>query len=140
LDFYNGVKLGEALPDFDAEYIGNTPPLEGKLILIDFWATWCAPCRDEFPHLNELNDRFQSQGLEVIGLTQEPKLVAQSFLPKVKIEYKVGAGGTKQLQKSLGIKALPYAVLVDKGRKIIWRGQAGSLSVADIERGLKSAA
>ena len=140
MDWYNGVKLGTALPDFDAEYIGEAPPSERRLLLIDFWATWCAPCRDEFPHLNELHAQFASQGLVVVGLTQESTSIAQAFLPRVSIKYLVGAGGTKPLQKVLGIKALPYAILVDRKGVISWRGQASSLTAAEVSQRLKSAA
>jgi len=140
MDWYNGVKLGATLPEFDTEYLGTAPSSDRKLLLIDFWATWCAPCRDEFPHLNELHARFAGQGLVVIGLTQETKSVAQSFLPKVKIDYTIGAAGTKPLQKLLGIKAIPYAILVSNENKTVWRGQARSLSANEVERRLKSAA
>ncbi|MDP1535354.1 MAG: TlpA disulfide reductase family protein [Rubrivivax sp.] len=140
MDWYNGVRLGSALPDFDAEYLDQAPATERKLLLVDFWATWCAPCREEFPHLNALNSRFSGQGLAVVGLTQESKAVAQAFLPKAGIQYSVGAGGTRPLQKALGIKALPYAILVDRGNKIVWRGQASTLSAAEVENRLKSAA
>lgn len=139
MDWYNGVKVGAALPVFDTEQLGAAPPSEWKLRLIDFWATWCAPCREEFPHLNELYARFGSQGLALIGLTQEPRSVAEAFLPKVSIAYPVGAGGTRPLQKQLGIKALPYAVLVDKGNKIVWRGQASSMSASELQRRLQGA-
>ena len=140
MDWNNGVKVGAKLPEFDAEYIGPEVPSTRKLLLIDFWATWCAPCREEFPHLNDLNARFSSQGLAVMGLTKEPKKLALSFLPKVNIEYSVGTAGTKQLQNLLGIKALPYAVLVNSEDTVVWRGQASDLSVTEVERRLKSAA
>ena len=140
IDWFNGVKLGSTLPEFDAEYINPRLLADAKLTLIDFWATWCAPCREEFPRLNAIYAKFNSQGLEVVGLTQEPRAVAEAFLPKVSLQYAVGAGGNKPLQKQLGIKALPYALLVDRSRKVIWRGQASGLSDADLEGRLKSAA
>ena len=140
MDWFNGVTLNAPLPEFDADYIGASPPDERKLLLIDFWATWCAPCRAEFPHLNQLNSQFAQDGLVVVGLTQETKAVAEAFLPKVSIKYFVGAGGDPPLQKQLGIKALPYAVLVSREGKIVWRGQARGLSAAAVAQWLKSVA
>ncbi len=140
IDWFTGVTLGQSLPEFDADYLGAEPSRENKLLLIDFWATWCAPCRNEFPHLNDLHEAFSSRGLEVVGLTKESKAVVQAFLPKVDIRYKLGAGGAKQLQTALGIKALPYAVLVGKDNKVIWRGQSSGLSAAEVQGHLRLAA
>ena len=140
VDWWNGVKLGSVLPDYDTEYIGTAPPSEFKLLLIDFWATWCAPCREEFPHLNALHARFASEGLCVVGLTQESRAVAEAFLPKVGLTYAVGAAGKRPLQKVLGIKALPYALLADRKQVIVWRGQASSLTEEEVSRRLRSAA
>ena len=140
MDWYNGVKIGAKLPEFDVEYLAEAPSSETKLMLIDFWATWCAPCRNEFPHLNSLHSQFNDRGLSVVGLTQESKATAQAFLPKVDIHYKLGAGGAKPLQKQLGIKALPYAILVNRVAIVVWRGQASSLSAAELERYFAGAA
>ncbi len=140
MDWYNGVKLGTKLPEYDAEFLGTAPTSDFKLILIDFWATWCAPCREEFPHLNQLHADFASQGLVVVGLPKESRKVAEAFLPKVQINYAIGAGGQRPLQESLGVKALPYALVADRRRTIVWRGQASSLSAEEVARLLLSAA
>lgn len=139
MDWYNGVKLGAVLPAYETEFVGAAPSADWRLMLVDFWATWCAPCRDEFPHLNDLHQRFSAQGLAVVGFTQESRSVAEAFLPKVTMTYPVGAGGSKPLQKQLGIKALPYAVLVDRGNRILWRGQASTLGAAEVARRLQAA-
>lgn len=140
VDWFTGVKLGMSLPVFDTEWLTTAPSERRKLLLVDFWATWCAPCRKEFPRLNELAAGLGSVGLEVAGLTMESKEVAQAFLAKVDVRYKVGAGGTQPLQKALAIKALPYAILVDNNNKVVWRGQTSELNSADVDRMLKSAA
>ena len=102
--------------------------------------TWCAPCRDEFPHLNALHARFANDGLSVVGLTKEKRAVAEGFLPRVGLTYPVGAAGNRPLQQVLGIKALPYALLTDRRRVIVWRGQASSLNEEEVSRRLRSAA
>ena len=134
MDWWNGVKLGSVLPEYDTEYIGLAPPADFKLRLIDFWATWCAPCREEFPHLNALHARFASDGLSVVGLTRESRAVVEAFFPKVGFTYHIGAAGNQQLQQVLGITALPYALLVNRKRVIVWRGKASSLTVEEVSR------
>ena len=140
MDWFNGVKIGAKLPDFDTEYLGAVPESRSKLLLIDFWATWCAPCREEFPHLNRLSSTFAAEGLAVLGLTQEPVQVARDFMRKVDIQYPVGAAGNKPLQKQLGIKGLPYALLANRQSIIIWRGQASSLTSVELASRLANAA
>lgn len=140
LDWFTGVKLGAALPAFDAEYLAGEPRRERKLLLVDFWATWCAPCRAEFPHLNALHEAHAGRGLEVVGLTKESRAVVEAFLPKVDIRYKLGVGGNRPLQTGLGIKALPYAIVVNGANRIVWRGQASGLGAAEVERLLGAAA
>ena len=140
VDWFTGVKLGMSLPVFDAEWLTEAPSDHRRLLLVDFWATWCAPCRNEFPHLNELSDAFASAGLQVAGLSLEPKEIVQPFLAKVDIRYRVGAGGKRPLQQSLGVKALPYSIAVDNANKVVWRGQSSELAEAEVERLLKGAA
>jgi thiol-disulfide isomerase/thioredoxin len=123
VDWYNGVKVGSKLPPYQTEYISGLPPTNSTLTLFDFWATWCAPCRESIPHLNALYAAFNTKGLSVIGLTQESSQIAQTFLRKASMAYPVGAGEDGALQKALGIKALPYAVFVNATSHIVWRGQ-----------------
>lgn len=138
IDWYNGVTIGAPLPKFDVEYLGTGPAADRKLLLVDFWATWCASCREEFPRLNALHSTYGARGLEVVGITMESKAVVQAFLTKVDVRYKVGTGGARPLQRALGVKAIPYAILVDRKHTIVWRGQASQLEAAHIEPGLGS--
>jgi thiol-disulfide isomerase/thioredoxin len=128
IDWYNGVKLGAKLPDFDAQYLNGNPAADSKLTFIDFWATWCAPCREQIPHINSMYAKYKDQGLSVIGLTLETVDVAMPFLKKVSFEYPVGAGGERPLQRALGIKALPYGLFVNSEAVVIWRGQPSDLT------------
>ena len=62
VDFFNGVKLGKPLPENDLQYLGVPPVITDKLLLIDFWATHCAPCVASIPEINALHDKFASKG------------------------------------------------------------------------------
>lgn len=139
VDWYNGVKVGSKLPPYQAQYINGLPPTDSTLTLFDFWATWCAPCRESIPHLNALYGAFKTKGLSVIGLTQESAEIAQTFLHKASMAYPVGAGEDGALQKALSIKVLPYAVFVNASSNIVWRGQPMEIDDVLVERLLKNA-
>lgn len=137
VDWTNGVPLGTALPAFDAEHLVAAPRADARFTLIDFWATWCAPCREEIPRLNALYGRFRQRGLELIGLSLEPRSLAERFVARVSMDYPCGAGGRQPLQKTLGIRALPYTIGVDATRTIVWRGQPDEIDDAKLESWLE---
>jgi thiol-disulfide isomerase/thioredoxin len=70
--------------------------LKGKVILVDFWATWCAPCREQAPRLAALRTKYQDKGLEVVGLNLDPPndtALVKKFIKDAGINYPVGQGG-----------------------------------------------
>ena len=132
VDFMNGVKVGATLPEADLQYLSAVPNTDGKVLLIDFWATWCAPCRAEMPHLSALQERFAKQGLVVIGVSKESRETVTPFLPKLGMRYAYAVEGTKSWHQAFNVKALPYSMVVDRKGKIIWRGQPSELTDAQI--------
>jgi thiol-disulfide isomerase/thioredoxin len=70
--------------------------LKGKVVLVDFWATWCPPCREQAPRLAALRTKYQSRGLEIVGLNLDPpndKALVMKFIRDAGINYPVGQGG-----------------------------------------------
>jgi thiol-disulfide isomerase/thioredoxin len=131
--FFNGVKVGTQLPAHEFVYLGPAPVIENRLQLIDFWATWCAPCRVSIPRLNELQARFAPRGLVIIGLTKEPRTAVEPFLEKIPMNYASALDGDSKLYTALKIKGLPYAIFADKTGKIVWRGQPDAITDQLIE-------
>ncbi|NOY05566.1 MAG: TlpA family protein disulfide reductase [Chlorobi bacterium] len=126
--------LNKPAPEFDEhEWIGSEPlslkKLRGRVVLIDFFATWCKPCIIAFPHIREWNEKYASKGLTIIGLTsyqgrydrnkvtpeQELAKLKDDFIPKHKITWPVGVEkyGQKTF-KAYGVVGIPHVVLIDK--------------------------
>lgn len=136
----NKVDVGTVLPEFDMEWIGpGRAAATSKLMLIDFWATWCAPCIEHFPFLNLLTQGYGSSGLDVIALSKEPASTIQPFLRAHPARFLVASGGPRQLQDLLKIRALPYSILVNADRTVLWSGHLNATVPNRIEQALKGA-
>lgn len=102
----------------------------GRVILVERWATWCGPCREQIPHLNELLEKYEKKGLSIIGLTDEPPGTVKPFLKKNEMKYVIAAGVASDYQT----QSIPYAWLVNPKGKIEWEGHPGNLDSSMIER------
>ncbi len=129
-DLINGVKVGSQLPPVELHYLGTAPTVVDHLVLIDFWATWCEPCRTSIPSLNALQARFATKGLVVIGVSPETAEVVLPFLQTVPLHYAIAIDDSSGLHKSLHIRALPYAMFVSRSGRIVWRGQTAEIDDA----------
>jgi thiol-disulfide isomerase/thioredoxin len=128
--------IGKELPALSIDYIDKAPDIKGKPAVVEFWATWCPPCRATIPHLNEINKKYKDKGLVVIGITDEEKKTVDEFRKKLPMEYNV-ALDKKDLGKKLGITGIPHAFLVDKDGKVVWEGHPQALNDAEIAKVVK---
>ncbi|HEV2314865.1 MAG TPA: TlpA disulfide reductase family protein [Candidatus Acidoferrales bacterium] len=114
-------EIGSRLPDFSVEDLQgrriSSADLRGKVVLIDFWATWCQPCKKEMPGYQKLLDRYGSRGFVVIGFkfdtmrdTEDPVL----FAKKIGVEYPLAVATAELKQKFGGIQGLPTTMLYDR--------------------------
>lgn len=125
--------VGEELPDLRLNFLGSTPDLAGKPLLLEFWATWCPPCRRSIPHLNEIHAKYKDRGLMVVGVTDEPNAVIRKFQKDTPMDYAVATDTGGRLSQKMGIDGIPHAFLVNKEGKIVWDGHPMQLREEDIE-------
>ncbi|MBP6602992.1 MAG: TlpA family protein disulfide reductase [Verrucomicrobiales bacterium] len=128
-----GSGVGGALPPITAKYLsGSKPYLKGKPAVIEFWATWCPPCRQSIPHLNGL---YESSGgkLQIIGISQEDAGTITTFREDTKMSYSVAIDASGSLAKHFGVRGIPYAVLVDALGTVKWAGHPMELTAAKIQ-------
>jgi len=114
-----GVPSGRA-PDFSLKDIqGKTvrlKDLRGKVVLINFFATWCAPCRREIPDFLQLYDRFKEKGFEIVGIgvDMEGETVLRPFAEQLRISYSVVVGTREVVLDYGGITGVPTSFFVDR--------------------------
>jgi peroxiredoxin len=93
--------------------------LRGKIVMVNFWATWCAPCRLEMPDLDLLYTRFQSQGFVVLSITDEDEFKANSFIAPNHYHPPVLIDGNGAVRKQFHIEGIPKTFLFDRDGKLI---------------------
>lgn len=111
--------LNKPAPQFVAEtWIGKKPKLKGKFILIDFWATWCGPCKKLIPELNGFAEKFKKD-LVVIGLTDEP-IEKVKALKEPRINYYIATDTRKRMKGELELKSIPHVLIIDQKGIVRW--------------------
>jgi len=129
--------VGKELPSLGVDYLGTAPEYKGKPVIVEFWATWCPPCRASIPHLNEVNKKFKEKGLVIIGVSDEDKKTVEEFRKTVPMEYNVALDKTGKLGEKFGITGIPHAFVVGKDGKIAWQGHPMELSEEVIQKFVK---
>jgi peroxiredoxin len=147
----NGQKIrdalapGAAFPDFSETDVEGKPlsisQYKGKVVLIDFWATWCIPCVIKLPEIQKAYDKFHSKGLEVVGVSlDEEKEKLQQFTKQKKLPWPEFFDGKKwenKLAVKYGVNQTPTTYLLDRDGKIIARLNGDEDLDAEISKALK---
>ena len=106
------------LPQLDGRDL-RLSSYRGKLVLLDFWASWCAPCREETPHLIELQNKYGGRGLQIIGVSMDDSPdPARAFYQQFHMNYPVAMGNAKTGELYGGVLGLPIAFLIKRDGRI----------------------
>ena len=127
-------------PDFTLQALNDSSytlsKMDGKVVLINFWATWCGPCRMEIPEFNELHKSYHEKGLEILGISvSDNKKQLKNFAKSFAVDYPLLYGSARDMNKIMkdygGVYAVPSSFLIGKDGSIIWSYPGAILKLYD---------
>ncbi|TNF45876.1 TlpA family protein disulfide reductase [bacterium] len=134
-------KMDGGAPDFTLPSVDGSmvrlSDFQGKVIMVDFWATWCPPCQEMIPVLSQLHKRYSMKGLVILGISldQEGLGVLGPYVYKNRIPYKVLLGND-QLKRGFGVVSIPTLFMIDREGRLV-RKMMGYHSFGELESQLK---
>jgi len=117
------VDAGQPVPQI--ELVGSTgakklSDLQGKVVYIDFWASWCGPCRQSFPWMNDMQRKYGANGLQIVGINLDAKRIdADQFLSQLPAQFALAFDAKGESAKKFGVKGMPTSVLIGKDGKVL---------------------
>jgi cytochrome c biogenesis protein CcmG/thiol:disulfide interchange protein DsbE len=116
-------------------------PIKGKVVWVDFWASWCAPCRRSFPWLNTMQRRYGNQGLQIIAVNvDKDRALADKFLKETPAQFALRYDPAGKLAKEFKIQVMPSSFVLDASGKVLASHAGFRLADTDeYERGIRSA-
>jgi peroxiredoxin len=132
------LRQGDTPPSFKLAGLDNKihewKDYEGKPVILNFWGTFCPPCRAEMPALQKQYEKWQGQGLELIGINlSEDRLTVESFIRQVKVDFPTLLDIDKRVEKAYGLKQYPTTFFIAADGKIQEVVIGGLLTEEEIE-------
>ena len=107
---------GAILPDLrEVGLEGILPDIESKVVMVDFWASWCVPCKATFPVMDELYSKYKDKGLQIIAISvDENRKAFDRFIDRLQPSFPIAYTGSREFLDSVKPQAMPTSFLVDK--------------------------
>ena len=106
---------------------------EGKVVIVDFWATWCGPCVASIPHMNGIANRFRDD-LVAVGISNEKPGTVQNFMRKTRMDYAVAVDQGARMQKAVGVRSIPHVIVISSDWVVRWQGNPLYLKASTLEQ------
>ena len=139
--------MSQAAPDFTLNDLNGSPftlsQTKGKVVMLDFWATWCPPCRMSIPELKKLHGEYASKGLELVSISLDDKIeTVRNAVAAEGIKHRQLFAGESNAPALYAVRGIPMFVLIDKQGNVvrIWTGFTETMSTewrTEIDRLLK---
>lgn len=117
------LPAGQAAPELDLPGLKgkvNLADLKGKVVYLDFWASWCGPCKQSFPWMNEMQAKYGPKGLQIVAVNVDAKREdADKFLASVPAQFTVAFDGKGDTPRRFQIEGMPSSVLIGADGKVI---------------------
>jgi len=116
----NATEVGQNAPQFTLPTLKTDSPtplkqFAGKVVYLDFWASWCAPCKTSFPLLNKLHQKLKAQGFEVVAVNlDEDKALGEKFLQEVPVDFTVLRDASGEWADKFVVDSMPTSFIIDK--------------------------
>ncbi len=128
------IKVGDVFPNLTQFQLEGQLPqdLKGKVVLVDFWASWCGPCKSSFPELEKLYERYASRGLVIVGINEDTKSVEMAdFLKKNPVSFTVVRDAGQRLVAAANVASMPTSFIIDQAGQVraVHNGFHGEITV-----------
>ncbi|MEI8185513.1 MAG: TlpA disulfide reductase family protein [Chlorobiaceae bacterium] len=121
----SAIDRGSKAPDFELPGENGTVILSktaGSVVYVDFWASWCGPCRESFSWMNDTQEKYRSQGFKIIGVNLDAKHEdAKKFLAQIPAKFTIAFDSKGVVPRNYGVKGMPTSFLIGRDGKIIFQ-------------------
>jgi cytochrome c biogenesis protein CcmG, thiol:disulfide interchange protein DsbE len=139
------IDVGDIAPSIQAKTMAGNPmtlsAFNGKVVYLDFWASWCAPCKQSFPWMNAMAERYSKDGLAIVAISVDKKSSdVEKFLKQMPAQFDIGHDPEGLSASTYKVKAMPSSVLIDSNGKVLYVHEGfRSSDTAQLEAHIKNA-